>query len=397
MIAAQEQPGSTRLVSLDAFRGFIMLAMASEGFGFRQVAKEFPESPIWAFLSSQFNHVPWRGCGFWDLIQPAFMFMVGVSMAYSYASRQAKGQSFNRMFWHAVYCAVVLVLLGVFLYSNGRKQTNFVFKNVLAQIGLGYVFLFLLWNRPRWVQALAAVVILVGYWLVFAVYPLPPENFDYASVGVPADWQYHLNGFAAHWDKNVNAAAAFDRWFLNLFPRPEPFVFDKEGYPTLNFIPSLATMIFGLMAGELLRRHRSNSAKLIRLIACGLAALAIGWLLGFAGICPLVKRIWTPSWTIYSTGWVLLMLAAFYALVEMLGWRRWTWPLVVVGMNSIVIYCLAELLSPWFAATLKTHFGQSICDVFGHDYAPITESVLVLFVLWLICVWMYRQRIFVRI
>ena len=197
-----------------------MLAMASEGFGFRQVAKEFPESPIWAFLSSQFNHVPWRGCGFWDLIQPAFMFMVGVSMAYSYASRQAKGQSFNRMFWHAVYRAVVLVLLGVFLYSNGRKQTNFVFKNVLAQIGLGYVFLFLLWNRPRWVQALAAVVILVGYWLVFAVYPLPPENFDYASVGVPADWQYHLNGFAAHWDKNVNAAAAFDRWFLNLFPRP---------------------------------------------------------------------------------------------------------------------------------------------------------------------------------
>jgi predicted acyltransferase len=289
------------------------------------------------------------------------------------------------------------VLLGVFLYSNGRKQTNFVFKNVLAQIGLGYVFLFLLWNRPRWLQAIAAVVILVGYWLAFTLYPLPAENFDYAAVGVPADWQYHLNGFAAHWDKNVHAAAAFDHWFLNLFPRPEPFVFDKEGYPTLNFIPSLVTMIFGLMVGELLRSHRSNSAKLMRLIACGLAALAIGWLLDFAGICPLVKRIWTPSWTIYSTGWVLLMLATFYGLVDMLGWRRWTWPLVVVGMNSIVIYCLSELLSPWFAATLKTHFGQKVFNVFGESYAPITESVLVLLVLWLICAWMYRQRIFVRI
>ena len=396
MIEPRQPSGSTRLVSLDAFRGFIMLAMASEGFGFPQMAKKFPDSPVWGFLGSQFNHVKWRGCGFWDLIQPAFMFMVGVSMAYSYASRQAKGQSYARMFWHAVYRAVVLVLLGVFLYSNGRTQTNFVFKNVLAQIGLGYVFLFLLWNRPRWLQATAAVLILVGYWLVFVLYPLPAANFDYATVGLPANWQ-HLTGFAAHWDKNTNAAAAFDRWFLNLFPRPEPFVFDKEGYPTLNFIPSLATMIFGLMAGDLLRSARSNSAKLTRLIACGLAALAIGWMFDAVGICPSVKRIWTPSWTIFSTGWVLLMLAAFYGLIDILGWRRWTWPLVVVGMNSIVIYCLSELLAPWIAATLKTHFGQHLFDVFGQNYAPITESVFVLLVLWLICAWMYRQRIFVRI
>ena len=265
-----------------------------------------------------------------------------------------------------------------------------------AQIGLGYVFLFLVWNRPHWLQAAAAVLILVGYWLAFALYPLPTENFDYATVGLPTNWT-HLTGFAVHWDKNTNAAAAFDRWFLNLFPRPEPFVFDKEGYPTLNFIPSLATMIFGLMAGELLRSARSNSAKLTRLIACGLAALAIGWMLDAAGICPLVKRIWTPSWTIFSTGWVLLMLAAFYGLIDILGWRRWTWPLVVVGMNSIVIYCLSELLAPWIAATLKTHFGQHLFDLFGQNYAPITESVFVLLVLWLICAWMYRQRIFVRI
>ncbi len=120
-------------------------------------------------------------------------------------------------------------------------------------------------------------------------------------------------------------------------------------------------------------------------------------MLDAAGICPLVKRIWTPSWTIFSTGWVLLMLAAFYGLIDILGWRRWTWPLVVVGMNSIVIYCLSELLAPWIAATLKTHFGQHLFDLFGQNYAPITESVFVLLVLWLICAWMYRQRIFVRI
>jgi predicted acyltransferase len=390
------QPGSARLVSLDAYRGFIMLAMAGEGFGFPQVAKQFPDSPVWQFLGRQFNHVPWAGCSFWDLIQPAFMFMVGVSMAYSYASRQAKGQSFGRLFGHAVFRAAVLILLGIFLYSNGRPQTNFVFKNVLAQIGLGYVFLFLLWNRPRWLQATAAGAILVGYWLLFVLYPLPAASFDYSSVGLFTDWP-HFTGFAAHWDKNTNAAAALDRWFLNLFPRPEPFVFDKEGYTTLNFIPSLATMIFGLMTSELLRSQRTATSKFWRLIAYGIAALAVGTLLELIGVCPIVKRIWTPSFTLYSTGWVLLMLAAFYGPVELRGWRRWTWPLAVVGMNSLAIYCMSQLLTPWIERTLQTHFGSHLFDLFGAPYAPIAQSLFVVLVLWLICVWMYRQRIFVRI
>jgi heparan-alpha-glucosaminide N-acetyltransferase len=174
-------------------------------------------------------------------------------------------------------------------------------------------------------------------------------------------------------------------------------VFDKEGYPTLNFIPSLATMIFGLMTGELLRGPLTGKAKFWRIIGWGIAALAVGTLIEVAGICPIVKRIWTPSFAIYSTGWVLLMLAAFYGLVELLGWRRWTWPLVVVGMNSIAIYCLAELLRPWLERTLETHFGPHVFELFGENYTPIAQSLLVLAVIWLIAVWMYRQRIFVRI
>ncbi len=390
------QPGSRRLVSLDAFRGFIMLAMATEGLGFPQVAKQFPDNHVWAFLGREFNHVAWAGCSFWDLIQPAFMFMVGVAMAYSYASRAAKGQSYRRMFGHALFRAAVLIVLGIFLYSNGRPQTNFVFKNVLTQIGLGYVFLFLLWNRPTWVQALAAGTILVSYWLLFVLFPLPDPAFDYSTVGIPADWS-HFTGFTAHWDKNTNAAAVFDRWFLNLFPRPEPFLFDKEGYTTLNFIPSLATMIFGLLTGQLLRGSLAEKSKFWRLIGWGMAALAAGTLVELVGLCPIVKRIWTPSFTLYSTGWVLLMLGAFYGLMELAGWRRWTWPLVVVGMNSLAVYCLSQLLTPWIERTLETHFGPHVFQLFGANYQPIAESLLVVVVLWLICVWMYRQKIFVRI
>ena len=111
-------------------------------------------------------------------------------------------------------------------------------------------------------------------------------------------WQ-HLKGFAQHWDKGTNPAAKFDAWFLNLFPRAKPFAYESSGYPTLNFIPSLATMIFGLMAGELLRGPHSQWVKFLVLASLGLAALAVGTGLDAAGICPVVKIIWTPSWAIF--------------------------------------------------------------------------------------------------
>ncbi|MBI2825587.1 MAG: DUF5009 domain-containing protein [Planctomycetia bacterium] len=372
-----------------------MLVMASHGLGIPQVARKFPDSQVWQTLGYHFSHVSWLGCAFWDLIQPSFMFMVGVAMAYSYTARQARGQSYPRMFGHAVYRSIVLVLLGIFLRSGG-KQTNFTFMDVVSQIGLGYTFLFLLWGRQRWVQCAAAMLILAGYWLLFYAYPLPGDDFDYAAVGVSANWE-HLEGMAAHWDKNTNAAAAFDRWFLNLFPREKPFQFEGSGYPTLNFIPSLATMIFGLMAGELLRGPRGKWAKLAILVVGAAAGLAAGKALDVYGICPIVKIIWTPSWTLFSAGWVLLILAAFYLVIDIAGLRRWSFPLLVVGMNSIAMYVMANMLDGWVSNRLKTHFGQDIYNVFGETYAPIVGHVAVLFVLWLVCWWLYRQRIFIRI
>jgi heparan-alpha-glucosaminide N-acetyltransferase len=400
MSTSTAHPLPPRLVSLDAYRGLTMLAMASGGLGLHQVAnnlkKSGNDSQFWNSIGYHSEHVEWLGCAAWDLIQPSFTFMVGVAMAYSCASRVAHGQTWGQMFRHALVRSFVLVALGVFLRSDGRSQTYFTFEDTLSQIGLGYTFLFLLWNRPTWVQFLAAFGILAGYWALFYFYPLPPADFDYASVGVGPDWP-HLQGAAQHWDKNTNAAHYFDVWFLNLFPRKEPFAFNGGGYLTLSFIPTLVTMIFGLLAGELLRGGWSDRRKFLTLLLAGIFGLAAGWAWDASGYGPIVKKIWTPSWTLFSAGWAFLILAAFYGVVDLLGFRKWTFPLVVVGMNSITMYVLAELSHGWFFRNIRTHFGTKIFEIGGETYQPFFERLLVLFAMWLFLYWLYRQRVFIRI
>ncbi len=373
-----------------------MLLMASEGLGIPQVAKAFSQSRFWQFMGYEFDHVKWVGCALWDLIQPSFSFLVGVSLPYSIAARRAKGQTYGQMFRHALFRSLALILLGIFLRSMGKPQTYFTFEDTLTQIGLGYLFLFILANKPMRTQAVAAGALLFVYWLAFLVYPLPPANFDYSSVGVRSDWE-HLGGMAAHWDKNTNFASAFDQWFLNLFPREKPFVFNGGGYLTLSFIPTLATMVFGLLAGGLLKSERPSKEKVRILITAGIAGLVIGWTLGLLGICPVVKRIWTPSWAIFSGGCCCLLLASFYHVVDLKGRRKWTFPLLVVGMNSIAMYLLAHIFPSMIEKNLKTHLGQNVFEHLGGVYAPILEASAVLLVLWLMCYWLYKRKVFLRI
>lgn len=392
---AAETSGSGRLTSLDVFRGFTMLFMAAEILRISQVMGSF-ESAAARALAWSFEHVAWVGSSPWDLIQPAFMFMVGVSLPFSIASRRRKGQSFRAMLGHSVYRALVLVLLGVYILSSAQAQTNWIFTNVLTQIGLAYVPLFLLgFTRPA-VQWISAGLILVGYWLAFALFPLAPAGFNGALYGVPADWPHQLAGFEAHWNKDWNLAAVFDRWFLNLFPREEPFL-HRNGYQTLNFIPSLATMMFGLLAGGLLRTGRAASEKLRLMLAFGAAGIALGVALHALGIVPLVKRIWTPSFAIYSAGWSVLFLAFFYYVIDMKGHRRWAFPFLVVGMNSIAIYVLVHEATSYIIRTLKIHLGSGIFEGFGEVYEPMVSGAAALLILWLIMYWMYQRRIFLRV
>jgi heparan-alpha-glucosaminide N-acetyltransferase len=135
------RPVAVRLVSLDAFRGAIMILMASGGLAFPGIAESFPDNRIWQFVGIQTEHAVWAGCTLWDLIQPVFMFMVGVALPWSIANRRNRGETLWQSWRHALMRSAVLVLLAVFLSSAWSRQTEWVFPNVLAQIGLGYPYL----------------------------------------------------------------------------------------------------------------------------------------------------------------------------------------------------------------------------------------------------------------
>ncbi len=396
---APAQPAQARFASIDAFRGLVMLLMMAEVLRLRAVSRALPDSKIWSFLANHQSHVDWVGCTLHDLIQPSFSFLVGVALPFSIASRRARGQGFGLMSLHAWWRALVLILLGVFLRSTHAGQTNWTFEDTLSQIGLGYGFLFLLGFRPVRDQWIAFAVVVLGYFAAFALYPLPPADFDYAKVGVSAEWlrEHGHTGFAAHWQKNSNFAWAFDTWWMNLFPRGKPFVANGGGYSTLSFIPTLGTMILGLIAGGLLRSDKMPSAKIRWLVIAGIAGLVSGWLLGALGICPVVKRIWTPSWVLFSGGWCFLLLAGFYAVMEMWQKKGWAFPLVVIGANSIAAYCIAHLFDDFISKNLKTHLGQKFFQFAGAAYEPFFHGAAILLMFWLILLWMYRRKIFLRI
>ena len=439
-----------RLMSLDAYRGFVMLAMASSGLALSQVApkvrglKDGTASEgwwrfLWDTLQYQFSHVEWTGCSAWDLIQPSFMFMVGVALPFSMLRRSEDGQSTTKRFLHAVWRSFVLVLLAVFL-SSSRDGINFVFTNVLAQIGLGYAILHLFCGRSLKTLGTWAAAILIGYGAWFALQPMDQAELDLTKqylVDVKeqdaAEWSQFQN-WAAHWNKHTNAAAQSDRWFLNLFPQQEEpwrersFWANRGGYQTLNFIPSLATMIFGLMAGTVLSSTMDDGQRLKWLLKAGLVCFIVAlladstlwptqWLPQTAqetiqkyswSLCPAVKRIWSPTWAVFAAGWTFWTLAAFYWFVDMREHKKIVFPLAVVGINSIAMYVMAQCIKgdiggwlvavaraidEWSGATVG--FWLKTSDAF--PYAPIVDYSLRLFVMWSICLLMYRRRIFIRI
>mgnify|MGYP001806243942 CR=1 FL=1 len=386
-----------RISSVDAYRGFVMFLMMAEVLEFGSISKALPDSSFWAFLAYNQDHVEWVGCSLHDLIQPSFSFLVGVALPYSIASRMAKGQNFGAMFGHTIQRSLILIFLGIFLRSMHREQTNFTFEDTLTQIGLGYPVLFWLGFRTFRTQLIALGTILVGYWLFFAVYPLPGADFDYAAVGGTADWEHNLKGFAAHWNKNTNAAWAFDQWFMNLFPREKPFIRNGGGYSTLSFIPTLGTMVLGLLAGQWLKSDSAPMEKVKRFATLGVALLVVGSLLNWLGVCPNVKRIWTPTWVLFSGGWCFVLLAAFYWLVDIQGWRKAFIWLIIIGTNSIAAYVISHTIVEFIHHSIQIHVSQTYDQVFGITYESLVRGGLILLVEWLILRWMYRNRIFVRI
>jgi predicted acyltransferase len=185
-------------------------------------------------------------------------------------------------------------------------------------------------------------------------------------------------------------------WFLNLFPRPSRFVYNAGGYLTLSFVPTLGTMLLGVAAG---RWYLASAPKipLRKFLLAAVILIAAGLLLQFTGICPIVKRIWTPSWTLFSGGVCFLFLSAFSWIVDVKKHRNIAFPLVVVGMNSIAAYLIAHLCEDFVASSFRINLGMRVLNLFGTGIEPLFLGALTLTAYWLMLYWMYKRKLFLRI
>lgn len=404
--SVQEEPLKPRRIgSIDAYRGMVMFLLMAEALHLGQMAKNFPESEFWKTLAYHQTHLEWISCSvkekimpsLHDMIQPSFSFLVGVSLPFSLLSRRAKGQSKLKIWAHAAWRSLLLVGLGIFLRSVGRKQTNFTFEDTLSQIGLGYLFLFGLAFYSRKIQWAALGLILVAYWALFAFYPAPGSNFDYKAAGVPEGWPHLMTGFESHWNINSNPAWAFDLWFLNLFPRETPFAFNRGGYSTISFIPTLGTMILGLIAGGMMTGNMPSWKIGLQFALLGLILLAFGIGLGELGLCPVVKKIWTPSWTLFSGGICFLFLSFWVMACDALNLNDFFWPVRIIGANCIFVYVVIHWWNGFIQKNFKTHLGENAFKIFGDGYEPVVAGAATMLVYWLILVWMDKNRVRIRI
>ena len=381
---------------------FLMMAEIVQWWRVAENLKDLGWPRLGEWLARHTEHVAWSGCSLHDMIQPSFSFLVGAAMVFSLRRRREE-QSTLGMTAHAFWRAFLLVGLGIWLRSLHSVRTNFTFEDTLTQIGLGYPFLFLLalTKRPMvWWVALA--VILVGTWVAFALHPLPPPGFNHAFVGVPPQWavapaDFIREGFAGHWNMNTNAAAAFDRWFLNHFPREGPFLFNSGGYCTLNFVPTLATMLMGLIGGTVLTSPATTGRRFAWCLAAAALAVGLALLLDATGVCPIVKRIWTPSWVLFSGGLCFLALGVFHVIADAAEIRGPFVPFIILGANSIAAYLIAHLWPNFIGASLRRHLPIGTFDVFGKEWTIPFLGACVLVIEWLILAWMHRRSIHLRL
>ncbi len=355
---APKAAGEERSAALDAFRGFIMFTLASEGFGFGVLQHH----PTYGRIASWFEHVDWTGAVFWDLIQPAFMFMVGVAMPFALARRTQQGATFGQNLSHVASRALKLILLSQFLIIVSEQKMQFQLINVLSQIAFTYFLTFwIIQLEFRW-QAVSAALLLALHWALFVVFP----------------------GAEGPFSKTGNVGAVIDKALLG---------YNYHGfYVTINFISSTVTTLFGAWTGALLRSPRTRAEKL-RILAIA-AAVAFTGGLALSRVNPMIKRLWTPSFTLYSAAWVLLMMLIFVVLIDVWGFKKLAIPFVVVGMNSIFIYSAGFLVRGSINNWVKAFSGgfKSIGPL-----ASVAQNCAIMLVLWYLCYWLYRRKIFIKV
>ncbi len=371
-----------RLVSLDVFRGLTIAGMILVNNNGDESAAYWP-----------LKHSRWNGWTPTDLVFPFFLFIVGVSMVLSFASRRKRGESTGQLLTHAVRRAIIIFALGVFLngFPNEYHPATIRIEGVLQRIALCYLLaaLVILWTGTPGRVAIVAIC-LIGYWVLMRYVPVP-------GFGVPTHAVPLL-------DPNRNLAAWLDRKLLlgHLYEGTR----DPEGL--LSTIPALATTLIGVLTGDWLRSNASARRKVLWILALGVIGIVAG---KFFGIWfPINKKLWTSSYVLFTGGAALLGLSLCYWLLDIRKWRgRWTMPILVFGMNSIVAYAFSEVLSKVLDAwPVRVAAGQALSAqefIYRQCFAPLASppnasliySLAFVLVCWVVAWLLYRKRIFIKI
>ncbi len=369
----QQTPAAPfRLASLDALRGFDMLWIVGGDVLVQALAKAFP-GPFFGALDGQMRHVPWSGFHFYDLIFPLFLFLAGVTIPFSLVRRREAGEPLRCLYGKIAMRTGLLVLFGC--VYNGLLAFDFQqmrYASVLGHIGIawGLAAVLALHVRPRgmllWTGGL-----LLAYWAAMTLVPVPGYG---AGVLTPEG----------------NLAAWVDRHLLpgHLYGG----VFDPEGL--LCKIPAAALALLGVLAGEWLRAPRpaSGNQKTAGLAGAGAVALGLGALWGVW--FPVNKALWTSSFVLVAGGLSLLLLALFYWVIDVRGFRRWSFPFAVIGMNAIAIYLGAEIVD--FGHTAEYVFGGA-AGLAGERLQPVLLAAGVLLVEWTVLYFLYRKKVFLKV
>lgn len=357
-----------RLLSLDVFRGLTMLLLIAESTHFFSFLVD-PQlkGTIWHAVGMQFHHHPWNGLRFWDLIQPFFMFIVGVALPFSFRSRTMRGESYPAIRNHALKRSVLLLFLGWALYCIGPGRITWRFQNVLAQLAVTYIIAFFLMKRSPRTQILWSLAFLAVSELLYRGFPVAGFNQAF----VPD------HNFGAFIDMLISGELSADHWVA------------------FNAIPTTAHTIWGVVTGQLLLSSRRERDKLKLMCFSGSAILVLGYALNF--VTPIIKRISTTSFVLAGGGWTLLAFAFSYWLVDVKQMRKGMWFFAVVGMNPLFIYLFAHIGGADLITNVVKPFTMGLFGWAGTLTASIITSAVVWLALWSICFWMDKRRIYIRL
>jgi predicted acyltransferase len=357
-----------RLLSLDFFRGLTMFLLVAETTElFSLLVDPTLDGTVIHTIGLQFHHIPWEGLRFWDLIQPFFMFIVGVAMPFSCANRAKAGQSHKQMMSHAVKRSFLLLFLGWALYCMGPGEIVFRFQNVLAQLSITYLLAFLMMSKPIRIQLIFSFGLLALTETIYRGFPVEGFNHPFIAnenFGTWFDLQYGGENLSGHW-------------------------------VSFNAIPTAAHTIWGVVAGQLLMSNRSSKEKLKTLAVAGLICVVLGYAL--SPITPIIKRTATSTFVIVSGGWTLLALAFSYWWIDIKKQRKGSLFFAVVGMNSLFIYLFCHVGGAEIIEHSVKPFSKALFSWMGALPAAIMTSLIVLSLLWYLCHWLYNKRIFIKI